>query len=68
VSGDRTDGLPGRELIVSSVPGRQGKWLCTVNGPVVHSLAKFRDADAVEEFFKWVAENEGRRLELGDRV
>ncbi|MER6485705.1 hypothetical protein ABT264_19380 [Streptomyces virginiae] len=65
--GDRTDGLPGRELIVSAVPGRKGKWLCTVNGSVFHSLAKFRDQDAVDEFFKWVAENQGRRLTLGER-
>ncbi|WP_371666031.1 hypothetical protein OG306_33430 [Streptomyces sp. NBC_01241] len=61
----REEGLPGRQLVVSAVPGRKGKWLCTVNGPVFHSLAKFRDEDAVEEFFKWVTENEGKTLERG---
>jgi hypothetical protein len=60
------EGLPGRELIVSPVPGRKGKWLCIRNGPVFHSLAKFRDQDAVDEFFKWVAENEGKALKRGD--
>jgi hypothetical protein len=62
----RIDGLPGRQLIVSSVPGRKGKWLCTVNGSVFHTLAKFRDQDAVDEFFKWVTENEGRSLKRGE--
>ncbi|KUN16547.1 hypothetical protein AQJ23_44955 [Streptomyces antibioticus] len=60
------EGLPGRELVVSAIPGRKGKWLCTRNGPVFHSLAKFRDEDAVTEFFKWVAENEGRTLIRGE--
>ncbi len=62
----RRDGLPGRELIITSVPGRKGTWLATLNGPVFHSLAKFRDADAVEEFRRWVLENEGKPLKLGD--
>lgn len=61
----RRAGLPGRELVVSTVPGRKGKWLCTVNGPVSHSLAKFRDQNAVDEFFKWVDENAGKTLERG---
>lgn len=59
---NRSEGLPGRQLIVSEVPGRKGKWLCTMNGPVFHSLAKFRDQDAVDEFFKWVKENQGKEL------
>jgi hypothetical protein len=63
---DRSNGLPGRQLTVSNVPGRKGKWLCTVNGSVFHSLAKFRDQDAVDEFFKWVTENEGRSLKRGE--
>ncbi|CAL9368122.1 hypothetical protein [Streptomyces sp. enrichment culture] len=66
MSSERREGLPGRELIVSEVPGRKGKWLCTVNGSIFHSLAKFRDQDAVDEFFKWVKENEGRRLKRGE--
>lgn len=60
------EGLPGRRLVVAPVPGRKGKWLCTMNGPVFHSLAKFRDEDAVEEFFKWIDENEGKTLK-GER-
>jgi hypothetical protein len=66
VSGSRRKGPPGRELIVSNVPGRKGKWLCIVNGSVFHSLAKFRDESAVDEFFKWVTENEGKALKRGE--
>lgn len=61
---DRKSGLPGRQLVVSEIPGRKGKWLCTVNGPVFHSMAKFRDQDAVDEFFKWVTEHEGKTVKV----
>lgn len=63
---EKREGLPGRELIVSGVPGLMGKWLCTVNGSTFRHLAKFRDEDAVDEFFKWVTENQGRSLKRGE--
>ena len=62
---EEREGHPRRELVVSNVPGRKGKWLATQRGGIFHSLAKFRDEDAVEEFFKWVTENEGRSLRRG---
>lgn len=66
MSSERREGLPGRKLIVTRIPFRKGWWLATKNGSVVHSLAKFRDQDAVDEFFKWVKENGGRRLEVSE--
>lgn len=55
-----------RRLIVLPVPGRAGKWLCVVDGSVFRHLAKFRDEDAVNEFFAWVDDNAGRKLKRGN--
>ncbi len=53
------------ELSVSPVPYRKGKWLCTTEGSVYRVLAKFRDDEAVAEFFRWVADAEGCTLRRG---
>jgi hypothetical protein len=53
------------ELSVCTIPYRKGKWLCTTEGSVFRPLAKFRDEDAVTEFFRWVDGADGCVLRRG---
>lgn len=52
-------------LSVCTVPYRKGKWLITVEGSIMRHLAKFRDEDAVAEFFRWVEDAEGSTIRRG---
>lgn len=53
------------ELGVSAVPYRKGKWLWVSEGSAFRLLAKFRNDEAVTEFFRWVEANEGKALQRG---
>jgi len=52
-----------KNLVVTTLPNRQGWWLALVSGSHVRPLAKFRSGDAVDAFTSWIEETPGLRFE-----
>lgn len=50
------------DLVISSAPGRRGKYLYIQKGSVMDAVARFRDEAAVDKFIAWCKASDGSRL------
>lgn len=63
---DPSEHEPESALVITSIPGRKGKYLSIQTGSAIKTVARFRSGQASQELMDWFRRRNGRPVRVVD--